>query len=45
MSILIYFILYSLLPSFYHKYKIEALQESVDFIVKESSNKDLESLK
>ncbi len=45
MSILIYFILYSLLPSFYHKYKIETLQESVDFIAKESNTKDLESLK
>lgn len=45
MSILIYFILYSLLPSFYHKYKIDSLQESVEFLSKESQKIDLETLK
>ncbi|MEF9992290.1 MAG: HAMP domain-containing sensor histidine kinase [Romboutsia sp.] len=45
LAIIIYLILYFLLPSYYHKYKIENLQQSIITLVDNSKDYSLEELK
>lgn len=44
-SLFIYLILYTLLPSYYHKYKIKNLNESISYLVKNCKKNDTDYLK
>ncbi len=44
LALIIYLILYYLLPSYYHKYKIEALHEEVNTLIEEAVNHDTKEL-
>ena len=44
-SLFIYLVLYTLLPSYYHKYKINNLNESISYLVKNCEKNDTDYLK
>lgn len=44
LALIIYLILYYLLPSYYHKYKIESLHEEVNTLIEEAVNHDTKEL-
>lgn len=45
LALIIYLILYNLLPSYYHKYKIETLETKINSLIKESRYNDTNTLK
>ena len=45
LALIIYLILYNLLPSYYHKYKIESLHEEVSTLIEEAVYHDTKELK
>lgn len=44
LAMIIYFILYNLLPSYYHTYKIESLEEDINTLIQEAVYNDTKTL-
>ena len=45
LALIIYLILYYLLPSYYHKYKIESLHEEISILIEKAAYHDSEKTK